>query len=474
MKIRGIQALKNIFFMYLAQMAQMLLSIVMSVYVPMIVGLKEFSYWQLFIFYSSYVGMLHLGLNDGVYLRYGGCKLAEKEKNLISNQLWVSMVFQITILLVLFLALVCYSPSQERAFVFGFVLLYAVVNNIFNFCGSTLQAINKIKIYSVTVIADRLFVIASIVVLTILGEAHFKVLILCYILGKTIAAITLLITNQDLFLRSVSNLRQTLREIYTNVGSGCNLMLANIASTFIVGIGRFFIDLNYPVEIFGIISFAFTMTGFVLALISQVGNAVFPVLKSKSTTLQRQIYPYVNNLLSDILPLCYLCFPLLVWFINNYLIQYKDSLIYFVYIMPMCIFEAKIAMLYNTYMKMMRKERLLLKVNIISVTVSLLLSLCAIYIINSLTALVVGLVLSVVIKAHLLHYYLCKEMQVNMSKHLFSPDLLLSIFCTVIYAQCSSLLTASAYTAVVLLLILSIRYKRIKHSLEMIFYKQNI
>ena len=109
--------------MYLAQMAQMLLSIVMSVYVPMIVGLKEFSYWQLFIFYSSYVGMLHLGLNDGVYLRYGGCKLAEKEKNLISNQLWVSMVFQITILLVLFWALICYSPSQERAFVFGFVLL---------------------------------------------------------------------------------------------------------------------------------------------------------------------------------------------------------------------------------------------------------------------------------------------------------------------------------------------------------------
>lgn len=474
MKIRGMQALKNILFMYMAQMAQMLLSIVMSVYVPMIVGLKEFSYWQLFIFYSSYVGMLHLGLNDGVYLRYGGCKLDEKEKISISNQLWVSMFFQITILLMLFMVLVYHAPSQERAFVFGFVLLYAIVNNIFNFCGSTLQAINKIKIYSITVIADRLFVITSIVVLTLLGEAHFKVLIICYITGKAIAATTLLISNKDIFLHGISNLRQTLREMYSNVGSGCNLMLANIASTFIIGVGRFLIDLNYPVEIFGIISFAFTMTGFVLALISQVGNAVFPVLKGKSITLQRQIYPHVNYLLSDILPFCYLCFPLLVWFINQYLIQYKDSLVYFVYIMPMCIFEAKIAMLYNTYMKMLRKERLLFAVNIISVIVSLLFTLCAIYIFNSLPLLVIGLVLSVILKAHLLHYHLCREMQLNLARHLFSPDLLLSIICTVIYVLCPSLLTASAYIAVVLLVFFSMRYKTIKHSFEMIFYKQNI
>lgn len=471
MRIRGLQALKNIFFMYMAQMAQMLLSIVLSVYVPMVIGLKEFSYWQLFIFYSSYVGVLHLGLNDGIYLKYGGYKLDNKDKTSISQQLWVSMAFQITILLVLFIVLVYYAPSRERVFVFSFVLLYAIVNNIFNFCGSTLQAINKIKVYSIAVITDKLFVISSIVVLTVLGETNFKILIICYIIGKAIAASILLIRCKDIFLRNLYNLRQTFREMYSNVRSGCNLMLANIASTFIIGVGRFLIDLNYPVEIFGIISFAFTMTGFVMALISQVGNAVFPVLKGKSTKLLYHIYPHVNLLLSDILPLCYLCIPLLVWFINKYLIQYKDSLDYFVYIMPMCIFEAKTAMLYNTYMKMLRKERLLLAFNAISVIASLLLSICAIYIIHNLPALVIGLVLSVILKAQLLHFYLCREMNINRHEYLLTPDLFLSVLCTIIYVQCSSVSTSSLYIAIVLLVFLVIRYKKIKNNLEVIFYK---
>ena len=463
--------MKNIFFMYLAQMAQMLLSIIMSVYVPMVVGLREFSYWQLFIFYSSYVGMLHLGLNDGVYLKYGGCKLNEREKVSISGQLWVSMALQVAILLVFFIVLIGCRPSPERAAVFGFVLLYAVVNNIFNFCGSTLQAINKIKVYSITVIADRLFVIASIVALTLLGESHFKVLIICYISGKAIAAAALLVWNKDIFLRRIGKLGQIFREVCSNVGSGCNLMLANIASTFIIGVGRFFIDLNYPVETFGIISFAFTMTGLVLALISQVGNAVFPVLKGKSTDLQRQIYPHVNCLLSNALPLCYLFFPLLVLLINQYLIQYRESLDYFVYIMPMCVFEAKIAMLYNTYMKMLRKEKQLLAINVLSVLVSLLLTILAIYVLHSLPILIIGLVLSVVLKAHLLHFCLCREMRVSLREHLFTPDLLLSIVFTIIYVGGTSLLASTICIAIVLLLYMSMRIKTIKHSFAMIFYK---
>ena len=474
MKVRGKQVMRNIFFMYLAQMVQMLLSIVMSVYVPMIVGLKEFSFWQLFIFYSSYVGMLHLGLNDGIYLKYGGSKLDDKEKISISNQLWFSMAFQVIILLVLFIVLVCNAASKERVSVFGFVFLYAIINNIFNFCGSTFQAINKIKLYSITVIADRLFVIVSIVTLTLLGEPHFKVLIICYIIGKSIAALILLIRGKDIFLRNLCNLLQVIHEMFSNIKTGCNLMLANIASTFIIGVGRLFVDLNYPIEVFGIVSFAFTMTGFVLALISQVGNAVFPVLKGKSTNMLRNIYPCVNLLLSDILPLCYLCLPLLFWFINKFLIQYKGSLEYFVYIMPMCIFEAKNAMLYNTYMKMLRKERFLLVINIISVIVSLLLSLFTIYVIHSLPLLIVGLVVSVILKAQLLHFYLCREMNVSLSKHLFTPDLLLSVIFTMIYVQCESLSAISMYIAAVLFAFLFIRYKNIKHSLKEIFYIQNI
>jgi hypothetical protein len=32
-------------------------------------------YYQLYLLFTNYVGILHLGFNDGVYLKYGGVRL---------------------------------------------------------------------------------------------------------------------------------------------------------------------------------------------------------------------------------------------------------------------------------------------------------------------------------------------------------------------------------------------------------------
>lgn len=431
MKIRGVQALKNIGYMYMAQVAQMLLSVTMSIYVPMIVGLTEFSYWQLFIFYSTYVGLLHLGLNDGVYLKYGGKVLSNEEKRLVSSQLWMSMSIQMFILLFLFVVLIYSSPSKERITVFGLVLVFAVVNNIFNFCGSTLQALNKIKIYSMSVVADKLFVVASIVSLTIWGIRCFQVLICCDIVGRTIASLILLLRNKDIFLCRLTFNKSVLKEIATNIGFGCNLMIANIASTLIIGVGRFFIDMNYPVETFGIISFAFTMIGFALVLVSQVGNSVFPILKARGDVFLIEIYPRLNRLLSALLPFVFLAYPILVLFIRRFLPQYDESLAYFVFLLPMCIFEVKNTMLYNTFMKVLRKEQMLLCFNLVSLALSFLMSIISIYIFDSLQLLVIGLVLSVVIKAFLLHIYLCKTLHLSIYSNLIISDLIVGFACVI-------------------------------------------
>lgn len=426
-KIRGKQAIKNIAYMYIAQITQLMLSIVMSIYVPMIIGLEEFSYWQLFIFYSSYVGMLHLGLNDGVYLKHGGTTPDDKNKALISNQLWASMVAQIGVLILLFIILVIENPSIERMTVFSAVLVYAVINNVFNYCGSTLQALNKIKVYSTTVVIDKLFVVLSILMLTLCGKTHFMILICCYIVGKFIAMLMLLFKNRDLFLRKLDINRNVLNEIICNIVAGSNLMLANIASSLIIGVGRFFVDLNYPVTTFGIISFAFTLTGFVLALLSQVGASVFPILKAKSGDFLTEAYPSLNKILSSTLPFCYLGYPVLVILVSRFLTQYTDSLVYFVFLLPMCVYEAKSSMLYTTFMKVLRKERVLMVTNVICLLCSCLGSIISIYVFDSVTMLVIGLVTSVVLKSYMLHIYLCKQMKLPICMNISFTELLITL-----------------------------------------------
>lgn len=469
MTIRGVQALKNIGYMYMAQIAQMLLSVTMSIYVPMIVGLTEFSYWQLFIFYSTYVGLLHLGLNDGIYLKYGGKVLTNEEKSLISSQLWMSMCIQTFVLLLLFVVLICCSPSKERITVFCFVLVFAVVNNIFNFCGLTLQALNKIKIYSMSVVADKLFVVASIVSLTIWGIRCFQVLICCDIIGRTLAALILILRNRDIFLCRPTFNKSVFKEMLTNVGFGCNLMIANIASTLIIGVGRFFIDLNYSVETFGIISFAFTMIGFVLVLVSQVGNSVFPVLKAKEAGFLVEVYPRLNKLLSAILPFSFLGYPILVLFIGRFLPQYKESLTYFVFLLPMCVFEVKNTMLYNTFMKVLRKERMLLCFNVLSLVLSFLISVVSIYIFDSLQILVIGLVLSVVIKAFLLHIYLCKTLQISLYNNFVISDLIVGILVCVFLSIEESFAQLAIGTIIILTLYSITKAKVIPQEIKELF-----
>ena len=73
----------NIIFAFLAQGISLFLSVLMSLIVPKFLTVRDFGYWQLFIFYFGYVGFFHFGLNDGVYLKYGGKSYDEMDKPLL-------------------------------------------------------------------------------------------------------------------------------------------------------------------------------------------------------------------------------------------------------------------------------------------------------------------------------------------------------------------------------------------------------
>lgn len=432
LQIRGINAIKNISYMYIAQFVQLALSLMMSIYVPIVISLNEFSYWQNFIFYSSYVGLLHLGLNDGIYLKYGGVNIDDNEKKLISSQLWISIIFQSLILILFLIVITSAGLSKERIYVFEAVVIYAIVSNIYNYCGSTLLTLNKIKLYSTTVVIDKLFVIISILTCIYFELRYFQFLIFSYISGRFIGMIMLLVRNKDIFLRKININKDVFREINQNIVSGSSLMLANIASTLIIGVGRLFIDINYSINVFGIVSFALTMTGFIMLLLSQVGIAVFPVLKTQKVETLSSIYSSLNKVISFAIPFTILVYPLLHFFITNYLPQYELSLKYFTYLLPMCFFEAKTSMLYNTYMKIFRMEGKLLYINIVCMSVSLLFSIISIYLFDSLNMLMLCLSFSVMLKSILLHYLLCKEMKIGFEKNILFFEIAVTLYCILI------------------------------------------
>lgn len=63
---------KNIKYSFVAQFLQLSLSVCITLFLPFLLGVEDFGYWQLFIFYTQYAGFLAFGLVDGIYLREGG------------------------------------------------------------------------------------------------------------------------------------------------------------------------------------------------------------------------------------------------------------------------------------------------------------------------------------------------------------------------------------------------------------------
>ena len=57
-----------------------------------LIGVEKYGYWQLYLFYTSYVGFFQLGWNDGIYLRYGGEDYNNLDKGLFFAVLDVNSV----------------------------------------------------------------------------------------------------------------------------------------------------------------------------------------------------------------------------------------------------------------------------------------------------------------------------------------------------------------------------------------------
>lgn len=178
-------------------------------------------------------------------------------------------------------------------------------------------------------------------------------------------------------------------------------MLAVVSSLLLIGISRYVVDYKWGIVAFGKFSLALSLMNFILLFISQAGMVLFPFLRNLTKQEARDFYLLSDRLLNVLLyfALC-LYYPLSL-FIFVWLPQYKESLFYFSFLLPICVFDGKVQMLFMPYLKTFRKESLLLGINLASLLLNVSICLYAIHI-EQLFLVLLALLLSVILKAFLL------------------------------------------------------------------------
>ncbi len=116
-----------------------------------------------------------------------------------------------------------------------------------------------------------------------------------------------------------------------------------------------------------------------MVFVQAVGVSLFPMLRRIDEKLLPKLYSSIRNVL--MLPMLgVLIFYYPVYLILSYwLPAYSESLHYMALMFPICIFESKIQLLIEPYLKSLRKEKKLLKVNISAVCFSLISSIITVF-----------------------------------------------------------------------------------------------
>ena len=143
------------------------------------------------------------------------------------------------------------------------------------------------------------------------------------------------------------------------------------------------------------------------------------------TTIRSILMIFLIVVLAMYYPLQYV---LLYW-----LPDYSESLTYMGILFPICVFECKMAMLINTYLKALRKEKIMLYANVFTVIISLIFTVFSVYICKDIVLALILLVILFGIRSTICEIYLAGVMKLRIKKDLICEIMICGGF---VYANC--------------------------------------
>lgn len=422
----------NLFHVFLSNLITIVTSVIVVLILPKIMGVTEYSYWQLYIFYLTYIGFFHLGWIDGIYLKYGGLEYQNLDKKQFYSQIlqFSSFLILISFLLFGFNLLIVTDPNAK--YIYNMTIISMIVTNLRMLFVYILQMTNRLKDSSIILISDRVIYIFLLFLFIIFKWHEYKVMIWADVLGRTFSLLLSFWICKDIVFQSLSEFILDLRESFDNIRVGINLMLSNIASSMIIGIVRMGIQWNWNIETFGKVSLTLSISNLLMTFINAIGLVVFPLLKRTKTENLSKIYSNLRNVLMLIMFAILLFYYPLKIILDLWLPAYRDALIFMALIFPMSIYEGKMALVINTYLKALRMERDILKINTLIMLFSMLVTLITTLLLNNLELTIISIVVLLALRSIIAELILSKKLDISVEQ-----DIVLELLMTIIFISSS-------------------------------------
>jgi len=163
---------------FVSQLVILISSILLTFLLPKIIGINHFGYWQVYVFYTSYVGLFQLGFNDGIYLKYGGYNYNELQPKVFNPLFFMLLISQVVFsVIIIYVVTITEDDSFKRiALIFTSANILVLGTNAFFVMIN--QITGRFKQYSYMIILEKIIVIGGLFLLFYFKTLDFYSLII--------------------------------------------------------------------------------------------------------------------------------------------------------------------------------------------------------------------------------------------------------------------------------------------------------
>ena len=341
----------------IGQILLLILGFIQFFIIPKYLTVEDYGYLKLFMLFASYVGVLHLGFSDGVYVCWAGKKLVE-----IGDEIKTAikfLLFEQVIVLSLLALIFCFILNQLNFIWIALtILLYAFISNLAAFLIFSTQAIKKFKLLTLVNITSGLSFLFFIIVFFLLQQTSFYYVILSNLisLGMVICILTIFF-RRYLFHRKKSSMQSSWKFGIQKIRIGVFVLCGNLVVVFFSTFDQFIVSSFFPIQQFAIYAFALTGTSIIYTLIGAISQVLFPYLSSAIPKMKIRIYTITKSAIILIWAVFLIVYFPLLKVIQYFLSQYISSVPIIQIMLCTIGFGGVIQIIHTNYYKAYRKQR---------------------------------------------------------------------------------------------------------------------
>ena len=372
----------------------LLFGFILLLIIPKYLSIEGYGYWQLFMLYASYGGILHFGFMEGILLRWAGRELDQIGKEIglaLRFLLFQQLIVILPLCLIFHFLLTLGQPFEWIALM---VLAYAFILNMRAFFQFTAQAVRKFKGLTAVNVGTTLTFLIIVICLFAFSYLDYTYIVYGFLVAGVLGLAALVLWFRKYLQGSNHSFLYLLSYGKETLGIGIFVYFGDIATALLLTVDRLTVDSFFPIEQFAIYAFALTVAIVAYTSVAAVSQVFFPYLSGAALELRTRAYQLGKPaiILSWAASLA-IYFPV-ARLIEFYLPHYVTSLPIMQILFCTVGFISLIQILHASYYKAYRKQRRYFVCGITALALAVILNLLAIKVWGTLESVAIATLVS--------------------------------------------------------------------------------